>query len=108
MISTAKLPTFPHKDVLKGSRWLLLKSPENLRDDRNERARLEKALSLNKRLATAYSMNEDLRLLWSLPGKATAHAHLQSRIAGAEASGIRILKDFAKTLSIHKRGILAY
>ena len=55
------------KDVLKGTRWLLLKNPENLRDDRNERARLEEALSLNKPLATAYYMKEDLRLLWSLP-----------------------------------------
>lgn len=96
------------KDVLKGSRWVLLKNPENLRDDRNERARLEEALSLNKPLATAYYMKEDLRLLWSLPNKATAHAHLQDWIARAEASGIRILKDFAKTLSTHKRGILAY
>jgi transposase len=96
------------KDVLKGSRWLLLKNPENLRDDHNERARLEDALSLNKPLATAYYMKEDLRLLWSLPNKAAADAHLQDWIARAEASGIRILKDFAKTLSTHKRGILAY
>jgi transposase len=96
------------KDVLKGSRWLLLKNPENLRDDRNERARLEEALSINKPLATAYYMKEDLRLLWSFPNKATADAHLQDWIARAEASGIRILKDFAKTLSSHKQGILAY
>jgi transposase len=96
------------KDVLKGSRWLLLKNPENLRDDRNERTRLEEALSLNKPLATAYYMKEDLRLLWSLSNKAAAHAHLKDWIARAEASGIRILKDFAKTLSTHKRGILAY
>ncbi|HTY23871.1 MAG TPA: ISL3 family transposase [Desulfomonilaceae bacterium] len=97
-----------HKNVLKGSRWLLLKNPENLQDDRNERARLEEALSLNKPLATAYYMKEDLRLLWSLPDKATADAHLQNWIARAQASGIRILKDLAKTLSSHKRGILAY
>lgn len=96
------------KDVLKGSRWLLLKNPENLRDDRNERARLEKALSLNKPLATAYYMKEDLRLLWSLPNKADADAHLQDWITRAEASGVRILKDVAKTLSAHRNGILAY
>lgn len=96
------------KNVLKGTRWLLLKNPENLRDDRHERARLEEALSLNKPLATAYYMKEDLRLLWSLPDKAAAEAHLQDRIARAEASGIRILKDFGKTLKTHRRGILAY
>jgi transposase len=96
------------KQVLKGTRWLLLKNPENLRDDRNERARLEEALSINKPLATAYYMKEDLRLLWSLPGKAAAEAHLQDWIARAEASGIRMLKGFAKTLRTHRRGILAY
>lgn len=96
------------KNVLKGTRWLLLKNPENLRDDRNERARLEEALSINKPLATAYYMKEDLRLLWSLPDKVNAEAHLQDWIARAEASGIRMLKDFAKTLRTHRRGILAY
>jgi transposase len=97
-----------HKNVLKGTRWLLLKNPENLDDERNERSRLEEALSLNKPLATAYYMKEDLRLLWSLPDKASAQAHLGDWIARAEISGIRILKDFANTLRTHRRGILAY
>jgi transposase len=96
------------KNVLKGLVWLIVKNPENLRDDRNERVRLEEALSLNKPLATAYYMKEDLRLLWSLPNKAAAEAHLQDWIARAEASGIKILKGMAKTLRTHKRGILAY
>ncbi|MFC1834458.1 ISL3 family transposase [Thermodesulfobacteriota bacterium] len=96
------------KQVLKGTRWLLLKNPENLRGDRNERNRLEEALRLNKPLATAYYMKEDLRLLWSLPNKITAEVHLQDWIARAEASGIRMLKEFAKTLRFHSRGILAY
>jgi transposase len=96
------------KNVLKGTRWLLLKNPENLRDERNERARLEEALSLNKPLAIAYYMKEDLRFMWSLPSKATAAAHLKDWIARAEASGIRMLRDFAKTLRTHREGILAY
>ena len=83
-------------------------NPENLRDDRNEPVRLEEALSLNRPLATAYYMKEDLRLLWSFPNKASAEVHLQDWIARAEASGIRILKDVAKTLSTHRAGILAY
>lgn len=97
-----------HKNILKGTRWLLLKNPENLDDDRNERSRLEEALSVNKPLATAYYMKEDLRLLWSLPDKASAKAHLDDWIARAECSGIRMLKDFAKTLGAHRLGILAY
>ena len=97
-----------HKNVLKGTLWLIVKNPENLRDDRNERVRLEEALSLNKPLAVAYYMKEDLRVLWSLPNKASAEAHLHDWIARADASGIKILKDMAKTLRTHKRGILAY
>lgn len=97
-----------HKNILKGTRWLLLKNPENLDDDRNERDRLEEALSLNKPLATAYYMKEDLRRLWSLSDKAAAEAHLDGWITRAESSGIRMLKDFAKTLRAHRRGILAY
>jgi transposase len=97
-----------HKNVLKGTRWLLLKNPENLSDKRNERARLEDALSLNKPLATAYYMKEDLRLLWCQPDKATAENHFQDWISRAEASGIKMLRDFANTLRTHRRGIIAY
>jgi transposase len=96
------------KKVLKGTRWLLVKNPENLDESRNERRRLEEALSLNKPLATAYYMKEDLRLLWAQPDKAGAAAHLDDWIARADASGIRMLRDFAKTLRIHRSGLLAY
>ncbi len=96
------------KDVLKGTRWLLLKNPENLRDDRNERTRLQEALEINNPLATAYYMKEDLRLLWSLSTKVTAKTHLDDWIARAEASGIKMLKDFAKTLRTRSAGILSY
>jgi len=97
-----------HKKVLKGTRWLLLKNPENLDDARNERSRLEEALSLNKPLATAYYLKEDLRLLWSCPDTTAAERHLHDWISRAEASGMRMLKEFAKTLRLHRKGILAY
>jgi transposase len=97
-----------HKKILKGTRWLLLKNPENLRDAGNERSRLEEALSLNKPLATAYYMKEELRFLWSQSNKASAQAYLDDWIARAEASGIRMLRLFANTLRTYRRGILAY
>lgn len=43
-----------HKDVLKGTRWLLLKNPENLDRTRDESKRLHEALLLNQPLAMAY------------------------------------------------------
>jgi transposase len=39
--------TAEQRKVLKGSRWLLLKNPENLDAERDEGARLEEALALN-------------------------------------------------------------
>jgi transposase len=42
------------KKVLKGTRWLLLKNPENLDTDKDEKRRLKEALKLNEPLATAY------------------------------------------------------
>ena len=40
------------KEVLKGTRWLLLKNPENLDPKKKERERLEEALRMNQPLAT--------------------------------------------------------
>jgi transposase len=96
------------KKVLKGSRWLLLKAPENLDPERNEEARLEEALKLNKPLATAYYLKEDLRQFWDQPGKTLAGAFLTDWIRRAEASGVRMLEQMAKTLESHREGLLAY
>jgi transposase len=94
--------------VLKGTRWLLLKNPEHLDPARDELARLEKALTLNKPLATAYYLKEELRQLWNQAHKAAATTFLESWIARAQASGIGLLRSFAKTLRRHEEGLLAY
>jgi transposase len=96
------------KKVLKGTRWLLLKNPENLDDERDERKRLEKALALNKPLATAYYMKEDLRQIWEQPDARAAAAFIDDWVARARASGIRMLQQFAQTIVEHRRGILNY
>jgi transposase len=57
------------KEVLKGTRWLLLKNPENLNDKHHERRHLEEALSLNAPLAAAYYMKEYLREVWNQQNK---------------------------------------
>jgi transposase len=97
-----------HKEVLKGTRWLLLKNPENLDVKKDEKKRLEEALALNKPLATAYYMKEDLRRFWEQPGKRFATAFLDGWIRRAEASGIKILQQMGKTLAAHRSGLLAY
>jgi transposase len=96
------------KEVLKGTRWLLLKNPENLDPKKKERERLEEALRMNQPLATVYYMKEDLRQIWTQPDKATAARVLEDWIRRAEASCIKVLQKFAATLAMHRTGILAY
>ncbi|MBE3040921.1 MAG: ISL3 family transposase [Chloroflexi bacterium] len=97
-----------HKDVLKGTRWLLLKNPENLDDTRDEPRRLREALKLNEPLATAYYMKDDLRRVWEQRDKQAARRVLMAWIRRAETSGIRMLIKFAHTLAGHRNQILAY
>ncbi len=97
-----------HKQGLKGTRRLLLKSPENLDAEREERRRLEEAVALNTPLATAYYMKKDLRRFWERPGKRFATAFLDGWNRRAEASGIKVLRQMARTLAAHRSGLLAY
>jgi transposase len=96
------------RKLLKGLRWLLLKNQENLDAKKNERERLEEALQLNKPLATAYYLKEDLRQIWNQPDQRTARRVLRDWVARARASGIRMLMQFAATLEEYQEGILAY
>jgi transposase len=96
------------KQVIKGTRWLLLKNPENLNADKSEPDRLAQALELNKPLATAYYMKEDLRRLWNQPTRKDAFKFLIDWVYRAGTSGITMLRKFAKTLANHYKGILSY
>lgn len=96
------------KKVLKGTRWLLLKNPENLDPVKGEPGRLRQALRLNESLATAYYLKEDLRQIWEQPDKRTARSKLLDWYHQAMSSGIRVLQDFARTLLKHAPGILAW
>jgi transposase len=98
------------KDVLKGSRYLLLKAPENLKSNtdknKDERARLQAALDLNQPLATAYYMKERLRLLFQCADRLKAEGELNAWIQEAQTSTIRILQEAARKLNLWKPFIL--
>ena len=97
-----------HKQVLKGTRWLLVMNPENLKQNEkvDERAKLEEVLKLNAPLATAYYLKEDLRQFWSQGSKTAAEKYLDAWCRRAEASGIRQMQTMAKTLRAHRNGLL--
>jgi transposase len=104
------------KEVLKGTRWLILKNPENLSDEKGkgrykettERERLEIALKLNQPLAAAYYMKEEFRLFWDQDDLRAATRFLDDWCRRAEASRISVLMKMASTFQFHRTGLLNY
>lgn len=96
------------KTVLKGTRWLILKNPENLDEAKGERARLEEALRINRPLATAYYMKEEFRHFWDQPDVAAAARFLDDWCRRAEASTLSVLTKMAGTFRMHRTGLLNY
>jgi transposase len=94
--------------ALKGLQWILLKNPENLNEKRNEKELLEKALAVNKPLAAAYYLKEELRQFWSQETKEKAEEFISQWIRKAQSSGVRILQQLGNTIGSHRTGILAY
>lgn len=76
--------------------------------EKDEKKRLKEALALNQPLATAYYLKDDLRRFWEQPGKGFATVFLDGWLRRAEASGIKIVQQMARTLAAHRSGLLAY
>ena len=104
------------KKVLKGTRWLILKNPENLSEqkgqgpyqDRTERERLDEALRLNQPLATAYYMKEEFRQFWNQHRLVAATRFLDDWCRRADASKLSVLMTMASTFQMHRQGLLNY
>ena len=104
------------KAVLKGTRWLILKNPENLNLEKgkgqyknvNERERLDEALRINQPLATAYYMKEEFRLFWDQDNLTTAKRFLNDWCRRAEVSNVSVLMKMATTFQLHRTGLLNY
>ena len=63
---------------------------------------------MNQPLAAAYFLKDELNEVWEQEDEETAQAFLMEWILFAEATGIRTLIQFAKTLRRHAMGILAW
>lgn len=94
------------RKIIKGKRYLLLYARENLRNRDVEP--LKELLRLNANLCTAYILKELLRAFWDAPNRTLGEQFLREWVAAAQASGIKRLARFAKTLLDHWEGLLAY
>jgi transposase len=94
------------RQVIKGSRWLLLRNGENLK--RDEAVRLRELLKVNRKLATVYVLKDDLKSLWDYRLLPYAAQFFREWYARAVRSRIDPLKRFARRLREKLSGVLAH
>jgi transposase len=94
----------PLKLVIKGTRYLLLTRADNLEAD--QLPKLERALKLNEPLSQAWYLKEELSLLWEQESYAAMNRFLNQWCEQANQTGVRQLRQMAKTLQVHRSGIL--
>ena len=98
--------TGERRGVIKGARFLLLRSLENLNEGSLEK--LAQMMELNEPLYQAYLLKEDLRWFWNIINAELAAQFLENWAEEAHATGIKRLQKLADSLIRHKKGLLAY
>lgn len=92
------------KELLKGSKYLLLRRGENLR--RNQRAKLKEILAANERLNLVYWLKDLLPVIWDYVSKSWASSAIDAWQTVAECDGHPALLRFARKLEKYRYGIL--
>ena len=93
------------RQVIKRSRWLLLRNRDNLKAE--QAVRLDELLDANQSLATVYVLKETLKDVWYAPSIWEAGCRWRAWLRHAEESGLEPLQRFARNLKKYTRGILA-
>lgn len=101
-----KADTQEGRDVLKGTKWLLLRNKSNLETDAKKE--LKQLLALNKNLATAYILKEKFAMIWNYHQVGWAKRAIDNWIKIARESDIKGIKFFIKMLKKHEYGILTH
>ena len=89
-----------HEPVLKHTRWLLLKRPENLTDDQT--TKLKDLLRYNLQSVRAYLLREEFQRFWEYRSVYWARRFLQDWCAKVMRSRIEPMKEVAQTLRRHE------
>lgn len=93
-------------ELLKRTRYIWLKNPENLTD--KQRARLGYLEGLNLRCNRAYLLKESFREFWEYKRKGWARRFLTKWFWWATHSRLKPIRDFAWMLRNHEENILTY
>ena len=92
------------RKVLKGKRWVLLKSKSNLSS--REESELKDALKLNEPLMKIYYLKDELYQVWSCKNKVAAENYLNKWVKKAQNSGVTKIIKLANMVGSHRTGIL--
>ncbi|MFB6375767.1 MAG: ISL3 family transposase [Bradymonadaceae bacterium] len=97
------------KQVIKGTRYLLLYGEEKLNEQSPDKiARLKKVLEANELIQKAYLLKEEFRRFWDQPNKRAAKLFLSNWVLKALSVGNQHLTKMAKTVFRHLDRILAW
>ncbi|NZA27569.1 ISL3 family transposase [Luteimonas sp. SJ-92] len=96
----------PARQVVKTSRWLLLRNRENVPPE--QAVKLDELLAANRALLTVYLLKDDLKQLWRYRSEAWARKFWKSWKRRALRSGLEPLKVFVRRLEPYLPGILAH
>lgn len=97
----------PAREVVKSSRWLLLRNKRNLKRWA-DRVKLNDLLKANRRLMTVYVLKDDLKHLWDYRYPGAARRFWRDWRRRAMRSRIEPLKDFVRKLEPYLEGIFAH
>ena len=95
----------PARNVIKRSRWLLLRNRGNLSDE--QAVRLEELLAANQSLLLVYLMKDQLKSLWYAPSEKEAEQRWRQWYRQAMESALEPLVRLARRLRPYINGIIA-
>lgn len=93
------------RQVIKRSRWLLLRNKDNLKDE--QALKLDELLQANQPLMTVYVLKDQLKELWYAPSEEEARKRWQDWFRLAISSGLPSVQQFARRLKGYLEGIVA-
>lgn len=93
-----------YEEVLKHSRWCLLKRPKNLTD--KETVKLSELVKYNLRSVRAYLLKEDFQRLWEYERPSWAGKFLDQWCTRTMRSKLEPMKKIARSLRAHRELIL--
>ena len=92
--------------LLKKTRYIWLKNPENLTEKQTEL--LASLRTMELKTARAYQMKLNLQHFWSIPDRETAEVYLKKWYFWLTHSKLEPMIDVAKTIKKHWNGIMNY